>query len=55
MLENTERAIKKWTIQRNWQHWEHKIQDEDNYLPPSSPKKKKAHTHTAMRKQTQIW
>jgi hypothetical protein len=29
MLENTEGAIKKWTIQRNGQHWVHKTQDEN--------------------------
>ena len=23
MLENIEGAIKKWTIQENWQHWAH--------------------------------
>ena len=28
-LENTEGAIKKWTIQRNWQHCVHKKQNED--------------------------
>ena len=27
--ENTEWAGKKWTIQRNWQHWVHMTQDED--------------------------
>jgi len=27
MLENTEGAIQKWTIQRNWQHWVNKTKD----------------------------
>jgi hypothetical protein len=29
MLENTERVNQKWAIQRNWQHWVHKKQDEE--------------------------
>ena len=28
MLENTERAIQKWTNHRNLQHWVHNIQGE---------------------------
>jgi hypothetical protein len=36
-LENAEGAIKKWTIQINWQLWVHKPQDED--------KQNKKHTH----------
>jgi hypothetical protein len=43
-LENTEGAIKKWTIQINWQLWVHKPQDED----------KQNKKLTTMRKQTQI-
>jgi hypothetical protein len=26
---NKTRGNQEWTIQRNWQHWEHKTQDED--------------------------
>jgi hypothetical protein len=38
-------AIKKnWTIERKWQHWVHKKQDED----------KQNKKHTTLRKQTQI-
>jgi hypothetical protein len=43
-LENTEGAIQKWTIQRNWQHWVHKAQDED----------KQNKKHTTIGKQTQM-
>jgi hypothetical protein len=29
-FKKTRRGNKKWTIQRNRQHWEHKTQDENN-------------------------
>ena len=51
MLENTERAIKKMDNTEKLATLGTQEQDEDKYHPP--PKKK--HTHTAMRKQTQIW
>ena len=44
MLENTEGTIIKWTIQRNWQHWVNKTQNED----------KQNKKHNTERKQTQI-
>ena len=28
-VRETRRGHQKWTIQRNWQHWVHKIHDED--------------------------
>jgi hypothetical protein len=28
------RGNKKWTIRRNWQHWVHRTQNEDNNPPP---------------------
>jgi hypothetical protein len=30
--EDTEWAGKKWTIQRNWQHWVHMTQDEEKHI-----------------------
>ena len=44
MLENTEWAIIKRTMQRNWIYWVHKTQDED----------KQNKKHTKIHKQTQI-
>ena len=41
--EHRRELIKKWTIQRNWQHWAHKIQDED----------KQNKNHATMRQQIQ--
>ena len=29
MKTNKTKGHQEWTIQRNWQHWVHKIQDED--------------------------
>jgi hypothetical protein len=43
MLENTEGAILKWTVQRNWQHWVHKTQDEDKQNQKHTPIRKKPH------------
>jgi hypothetical protein len=31
MLEETEVDDQEWTIQRHWQHWPHKIQDDDKH------------------------
>ena len=49
MLEKTEGSKQEWAIQRSWQYWVHKTQDED--------KPNKIATHyvldTAMRKQSQ--
>jgi hypothetical protein len=43
MLENTEGAILKWTVQRNWQHWVHKTPDEDEQNQKHTPIRKKPH------------
>ena len=45
MLENTEWAIKKWTIQRYWQLWVHKTEGRTN---------KTKNTQSSVRIQIQI-
>jgi len=39
------RGNQEWTIQRHWQHWAHKAQNED----------KKKHTHTQKTKNKSKW
>jgi hypothetical protein len=45
MLEKTEGGNQEWIIQRHWQHWEHKTQDEDK-----QNKNKTEHNTTQHRK-----
>jgi hypothetical protein len=49
VIENRSRN-QEWTIQRNWQHWVHKTQDEDTSIKNTT----KHALDTTMRKQTEI-
>ena len=44
------RGNQQWTIQRNWQHWVHKTQDEDKQIKNTTQHA----LDTTMRKQTEI-
>jgi hypothetical protein len=46
-LEKIEGAKKIWTIQRNWQHWVHRILDEDKQ---NNTKQKTQKTHRKLKK-----
>jgi len=49
-IRENRRGNQQWTIQRNWQHWVHKTQDEDKLIKNTTQ-----HTlDTSMRKQTEI-